>query len=99
VETKPKTLSIIYSVIDEMNDSMATENPLQKQEDTILYGPGSELDSLGLVNLIVSVEQEISDKLGVSLVLADEKALSQKRSPFRTVGALDEYVKSLLANQ
>ena len=99
MEVKHKTLEIIYSVIDEMNESMATERPLLKNEDTVLYGPGTELDSLALVNLIVSVEQEISDKLGVSLALADEKALSQKRSPFRTVKSLDEYVKSLLENQ
>ena len=54
------------------------------------------LDSFGLVNLIVALEQRVEDEFGVSLTLADEKAMSTSRSPFRTVSTLREYVQKLL---
>ena len=54
------------------------------------------LDSLGLVNLIVSVEQNIEDEFHVVITIADDRALSQKHSPFRTVESLAEYIEILL---
>jgi D-alanine--poly(phosphoribitol) ligase subunit 2 len=59
--------------------------------DTTLLGQGGILDSLGLVSLIVSLEQAIEDECGVSISLADERAMSETRSPYRTVGSLAEY--------
>lgn len=56
-----------------------------------LYGVERVLDSLALVRLLVAVEQGIEDELGATLTLADEKAASQQRSPFRTVGTLVAY--------
>jgi D-alanine--poly(phosphoribitol) ligase subunit 2 len=56
-----------------------------------LYGAERVLDSLALVRLLVAVEQGIEDELGATLTLADEKAASQQRSPFRTVGTLVAY--------
>lgn len=68
-------------------------------EETRLIGQGAILDSLGLVSLIVEVEQRLSDELGINLILADERAMSQKRSPFRSIGALADYICDLIAEQ
>jgi D-alanine--poly(phosphoribitol) ligase subunit 2 len=65
--------------------------PAAVTRDTSLFGPTGLLDSVGLVSLVLAVEQEISDLLGVSVSLADEKALSQRHSPFRTIGTLVDY--------
>lgn len=59
--------------------------------DTPLFGASGLLDSLGLVSLVLALEQEIADRLGATVALADDKALSQKHSPFRTVGTLADY--------
>lgn len=59
--------------------------------DTKLFGKAGLLDSMGLVSLIVAVEQEIEDRHEASVALADEKALSQSSSPYRTIGTLAEY--------
>lgn len=58
---------------------------------TRLFGKEGILDSMGLVSLIIAVEQAIEDRHGVSVALADEKALSQTSSPYRTIGTLAEY--------
>ncbi len=44
------------------------------------------------MNLVVALEQRIEDEFGVSLTLADEKAMSYSRSPFRNVQTLRDYV-------
>lgn len=59
--------------------------------DTALFGESGLLDSVGLVSLLLAVEEEISGRFGVAIALADEKALSQKNSPFRTIGTLADY--------
>ena len=60
-----------------------------------IFGPDSPLDSLGLVALLLDVEDALQDR-GFPVVLSDERAVSQKRSPFRTVTTLVDYVGSLL---
>ena len=75
---------------------MPEEGRLKKSIETYLYGRKSNLDSLGLVNLIVAVEEKISDEFQALLTLADERAMSQKRSPFKTIGTLAEYISTLL---
>ena len=61
-----------------------------------LLGPESSVDSLGVVNLLVTLEQNIEDEFNVNITIADEKAMSQKHSPFRSVGTLIEYIQLLL---
>jgi acyl carrier protein len=59
--------------------------------DTPLFGETGLLDSLGLVSLVVAVEQALQDELGLDVGLADERALSQRTSPYRTVSSLADY--------
>ena len=64
--------------------------------DTTLYGEEGVLDSMGLVTLVVAVEQAIEDKYDSPVGLADEKAMSQSRSPYRSANRLAEYAASQL---
>lgn len=68
-------------------------------EDTHLIGRRALLDSLGLVTLIVDLEQKIEETFDVALTLANERAMSQKNSPFLTVGSLADYICALLNEQ
>ena len=93
---KDKILEAVYDAIREVNEQVDEEQQLELSSETILVGDGSNLDSIGLVSLIVTAEQNIEDMFGLSLTLADEKALSQEQSPFRTVGSLVDYVELLI---
>jgi acyl carrier protein len=86
----------IFSVIDEVNEQQPDDAQLEKSFDTTLFGPDGTLDSMGLVNLIVTVEQRIDDVFDVPISVSDERAMSQRNSPFRTVGTLVDYVSMLL---
>jgi len=93
---KQKIIPIVYDIIDELNQQLGDEEKIEKSLETGLFGANSNLDSLGLVNLIVAIEQNIDDEFGVTISLADEKAMSQKNSPFRTIGTLIDYTQILL---
>lgn len=57
------------------------------------------LDSLSLVSFITDIESLISDEFDKNIILADEKAMSQRVSPFRTVETLTVYIKKLLTEE
>ncbi len=67
-------------------------NPQGLGPETRLIRRDAVLDSLGLVALIVDVEDRLRADRGVAVVLADDAAMSSTRSPFRTVQSLSEYV-------
>ena len=92
-----KILASVYDAIDEVNATRTPDRQVQKSPQTALFGRDAHLDSLGLVGLVVSVEQHVADKFGANITLADEKAMSQRNSPFRTVQTLVDYIAGLLA--
>jgi D-alanine--poly(phosphoribitol) ligase subunit 2 len=86
----------INSAVDDLNEILDADERLGKSPDEALIGQDAKLDSLGLVNLIVLVEEKIQQKFGVGITLVDERAMSQSRSPFRTLGSLAEFVEEQL---
>ena len=91
-----RIMKTLLRAVDEFNKESIPEQRLARSEGSSLYGGRGSLDSLGLVNLVVLAEQEIQREFGVTLVLADAKALSQKNSPFRTLRSLADHVANLL---
>lgn len=71
--------------------AQGAQAPSELGPDTRLFGKEGLLDSMALVSLVMALEQEIADRFGAQVALADEKALSQKSSPFRTLGSLAAY--------
>ena len=45
-----------------------------------------------LVSLIVAVEETLRCELGLSVTLANDKAMSMQRSPFATLDSLIDYL-------
>lgn len=92
-------IRVVFDAIDEVNEQIPHGQRLEKSVDTILFGQSGKLDSLGLVDLIVTTERKIEEEFGVTVALADERALSQKNSPFRTVASLAGYIVTLLTEK
>jgi acyl carrier protein len=89
-------LGAIYRAVDCINDELPPDRQLMKAPETRLLGAGSGLDSIQLVNLIMTTEHEIEDTIGVVVTLADERALSMKASPFRSIQSLADYIALLV---
>jgi len=96
VINKEEIIKVLYASIDDINEKLPKEEQLEKSLDTSLFGPSGNLDSLGIINLIVVIEQKINEVFGFTITLANEKAMSQKDSPFKTIGTLVDYISSLL---
>ena len=69
---------------------------LNEGEQTKLFGGEGLLDSMGLVSFIVTVEEAIEDEFNISVVLADEKAMSRRTSPFSRISYLVDYIFEVL---
>ena len=71
--------------------------PPGQGENARIFGGEAAMDSLGLVNFLADLEYRLTEKFGRELVLASERAMSRKKSPFRDVAALTAYIEELLA--
>lgn len=94
---KEALINILTEVIEELNDELEYETLNVVNESTPLFGGEDGIDSISLARLISDIELAISEKMNFNVILADEKAMSMRLSPYRTVGTLTEFVLSRLA--
>ena len=92
--TKDEIIEAIYKSIDEISEQNSSN--IIKNPGTELFGLNSELDSLGLVHMITSVEEKLEEATGNYVAIADERAMSLEHSPFKTVDSLANYIDSLV---
>lgn len=88
--------TVILEALENLNQQLPPGQHVPVSSETRLFGKGGKLDSLGLVTFILLVEERIEGEFGVSIALANERALSQSQSPFRSVQSLSEYAGRLL---
>src|SRR5271169_2478778 len=86
---------IVLDAIRAANRTRKPDEELVVAADAPLFGPGSRLDSLGLVVLLVDIEEALHAE-GLDVTLSDEKAVSRTRSPFRSVPAMVSYIAGLI---
>ena len=91
-----KFLEAVMEAIDELNGQLPKEEKLDKSPDTVLFGSGGSLDSLGLISLVTTVEQQIEERFGITATLLEDIDLPENDNPFRTVSSLADYVASIL---
>ena len=95
---RARIAKIVLTTIASSNQSRADGKKLEESADAPIFGANSPLDSLGLVGLLIDIEEVFATE-GHSIVLSDEKALSQRRSPYRDVPSLVDYIERLLSEQ
>ena len=85
---------VVLKAMRNANEARDAASQLAIAADAPIFGPDSSLDSLGLVGLLLDIEEGLQE-IGCDVVLSDERAVSQKRSPFRSVQSLVSYVSTL----
>lgn len=83
----------VYAAIRESNGLMQPDQRLVCTPETVLLGEEGTLDSLGLINLLVLIEEEVGTRLGRTVTLLDERHMSPG-GPFTTVGSLIRYIEA-----
>lgn len=91
-----KIVQAVYNAVDEMNEQLPKGVKIEKSLDAGLYGSTGKLESIDVVGFIIEVEDQIKSEFGVSITIADDRAMSQKNSPLLTLGSLTAYLEELL---
>ena len=93
----PPTQEQALELMREVFAECLPEHPVPDDE-VALFGPDAQLTSMELVSLVADVEELINDRWDTQIILADERALSRSKSPFRNLAALAAYVTERLTH-
>lgn len=84
--------SLIVNSVRQLADDFGIAGLDTADASSPLYGGEGPLDSMALVNLIADLEEAVADQYGRQIALADEKAMSARHSPYRSVASLTEAI-------
>ena len=94
--TNSEIQALVLDAVRNLNRARTPETQLDVSPEAALFGPDSPLDSLGLVSLLIDVEEALGDR-GFEVTLSDARAMSRSASPFRTVPAFVAYISDMLS--
>lgn len=90
--------ALIIDAIQLLAKDFKLDNLSCPNAQTLLYDNEGSLDSIALVNLISDIEEALYEKYNISITLADEKAISAHKSPYRSVTSLIKAVVERMPN-
>ena len=89
---REKVSELVKEAVTDLNDELQYDSLNAPSDDTAIFGDEDGIDSLSLVRLVVDIEQRVQESLDKQVSLTDEKAMSARRSPYRSVGSLVDFV-------
>ena len=89
--TQQTVEEIVLRCMENTNLSREPDEQLLIHPQARIFGGDSTLDSLGLVSLLIDIEDTFADQ-NIEIRLSDDRAMSQKRSPYRDVPTLVAYL-------
>ena len=92
---KDEFLEIIYECAAELNKQLPEEDKVALEETAAIVGENSSLDSLGIVILMVSIEEHIANR-GISVHILDVLTESDE-PPFVTIGDMSLWLSEELS--
>ena len=90
-----KADEIINEAIIEINNQFDDVN-IENRPDFLLLDSDGTIDSVALVNLFITIETLIEEKTGKEISVVKEDSFESELTPFKSVGSLTDYIKSLL---
>ena len=98
-DLRQRVFEIVKSAVLRLNGELQYESLREVNENTPIFGGAESIDSLSLVTLVVELEEDVEKALEMSVVLADASAMSQRWSPYRSVGSLVDLIITRLKNR
>tara|TARA_B100000989_G_C19518918_1_gene463109 strand:- start:1783 stop:2082 length:300 start_codon:yes stop_codon:yes gene_type:complete len=87
--------NIINESIDEINDFLPQDSQITKDDDQLLYGTNGVLDSMGIINFCLLVEEKFAEVFSKEISLIDDSAFSEEMLPIESVRNLKAYLTKL----
>ena len=92
---KDDLIELMIGLAVDALEEEGVEESMQVNRDSPLLGSEAILNSMGLVALITDVESILEEEHQIDVTLVSEDAFSRRRSPFRTIDALADYILEL----
>jgi acyl carrier protein len=96
---KEEVIEIVVSNVKSLVDTLPEEQKFEVDQNTILFGNGSNIDSLSLVSIIVDLESIFSNDYNLEISLTDDRAMMRKTSPFDSIITLVDYIDELISEK
>jgi acyl carrier protein len=93
--THDEVRDLVLAALRDANRGRAPDQQLAVTPDAQLFGGDSPLDSLGLVSLLIDIEEALEGE-GFPASLSDPRAMSELQSPFRSVASLTQFIRDSL---
>jgi len=81
---------LIKEIVEELNADLELEELNSIDDNTPLF---ELIDSVGVLDMILELEDKLQVKYGKYIQLADECTMDKDTTPFRTVGLLTDYLE------
>jgi acyl carrier protein len=93
---KREILDIVIKQVSELNETLPETQQFIVDENTILFGNNSKIDSLSLVSVIVDLEGIFASEYDLEISLTDDRAMTREVSPFDSVTTLVDYIDEIV---
>jgi len=94
---KQKILEIVIQQVKELNETLPENQQFTVDQNTVLFGNDSKIDSLSLVSVIVDLEGIFSSEYDFDISLTDDRAMTREVSPFDNVTSLVDYIHEVIS--
>lgn len=93
----PATIEqLVLSVLGHMNEDLPPSERVAWEGSTPIVGDGGMLDSLGMANFLVQVEEAVEEKCGIELSLSDQDLMELFEESSLTVSAFSSSLSQKL---
>ncbi len=89
-------MEIIADAVSDLNEELQYDTLNSVNRETPIFNGEYAIDSLSLVRLVTTLESRIANEFDKKITLADEKVMSQRNSPFKTVGTIADFIAEKL---
>ena len=87
---------VIQRAMERVNEAQPDDLKLEFSDSEVFYGPGGKLDSIGLIQLIGALEDEVRKEFSAEVAVADENVLTQGGKALSNIPSLVEHLRNLL---
>jgi hypothetical protein len=88
--------ALVFTAIDDVNPTLPPIMRLRKEREVVLTGGGREIDSLGLVSLLATIEARLKAERGTVVLLDSALAGAAGGNPLKSIGVLIDHLAAFL---
>lgn len=93
-ERHAEVQQLVYEALETANAMLPPEATLAAALDTLIVADGTTLDSLGIINVVLAIEEHCQQE-GHAIELFDESLIVDPEGPFRTVATIVDHIITL----